>query len=71
MTEKPKRPRDANQLAKFVVDMATGEASPKVLSDASKRSIGAEGGKARSRALTAEERRDIARLAADARWKKS
>ena len=25
MTDKPKRPRDANQLAKFIVDEATGE----------------------------------------------
>ena len=24
MTDKPKRPRDANQLAKFIVDVATG-----------------------------------------------
>ena len=26
MTDRPKRPRDANQLAKFIVDLATGEA---------------------------------------------
>ena len=25
MTDKPKRPRDANQLAKFIVDVATGK----------------------------------------------
>ena len=25
MTDKPKRTRDANQLAKFIVDVATGE----------------------------------------------
>lgn len=25
MTDRPKRSRDANQLAKFIVDMATGE----------------------------------------------
>ena len=25
MTDRPKRPRDANQLAKFIVDVATGE----------------------------------------------
>lgn len=27
MTDQPKRPRDANQLAKLIVDLATGEAS--------------------------------------------
>lgn len=26
VTDKPKRPRDANQLAKFIVDVATGGA---------------------------------------------
>lgn len=25
MTKKPKRPRDINQLAKYIVDLATGE----------------------------------------------
>ena len=25
MTDRPKRPRDANQLAKLIVDLATGE----------------------------------------------
>ena len=29
MTDGPKRPRDANQLAKLIVDLATGEASEK------------------------------------------
>ena len=26
MTDKPKRPRDSNQLAKFIVDVAAGDA---------------------------------------------
>jgi len=71
MTDKPKRPRDANQLAKFITDLATGEASPVVLSDGGKRSIGKKGGTARAAALTKEQRKEIARIAADARWKKS
>ena len=29
MTDKPKRPRDASQLAKFIVDVATGEVEDK------------------------------------------
>ena len=31
MTDKPKRPRDANQLAKFIVDVATGDPDPEVM----------------------------------------
>ena len=71
MTDHPKRPRDANQLAKFIVDKAAGEESPKVLRDSDKPRVGAEGGKARARTLTDEQRKEIARVAADARWKKS
>jgi hypothetical protein len=71
MTEKPKRPRDANQLAKFIVDVATGDYDPVVLPDSEKQVSGAQGGKARAHALTGEQRKEIARIAADARWKKS
>jgi hypothetical protein len=73
MTKPPKRPRDPNQLAKFVIDTATGEAqaapdAPKV---ARARKAGAVGGPARAKALTPEQRSEIAHLAAQARWKKS
>ncbi|MFO1174921.1 MAG: histone H1 [Paracoccaceae bacterium] len=71
MTDKPKRPRDANQLAKFIVDVATGEKNPIVLSDSEKRPGGEQGGKARAESLTKEQRKEIARIAADARWKKN
>ena len=67
--KKPKRPRDANQLAKTVVDLATGEdvgASPA----ANKAKAGAKGGKARARTLSAIERREIAQKAARSRWSK-
>jgi hypothetical protein len=70
MTDRPKRPRDANQLAKSVVDIATGEAEDK-LPHASARKAGIKGGKARAKVLSPEERSDIARIAASARWKKS
>jgi hypothetical protein len=69
-----KRPRDPNQLAKMIVDIATGEAKDTV-SDSkrhpSKRRVGGlKGGKSRAKRLTQEERHDIAKLAARARWKK-
>jgi hypothetical protein len=77
MTKKPKRPRDANQLAKSIVDIATGAIDDKA-SDNGKnpaavalgRLGGNKGGKARADSLTAEQRREIAQLAAQARWKK-
>ena len=71
MTDKPKRPRDANQLAKFIVDLATGEPEPSVLAGDDKTDVGAAGGRARAEALTKVQRKEIARIAADARWKKS
>jgi len=70
-----KRPRDPNQLAKLIVDIATGEAedtvSPKKRATSVKgRSGGLKGGKARAKNLNAAERAEIARIAATARWKK-
>lgn len=71
----PKRPRDPNQLAKMVVDIATGELGDTVSESkrhpSPKRKGGLKGGKARAHKLTPVERTDIARLAAEARWKKS
>ena len=71
----PKRPRDPNQLAKLIVDIATGEVqddvSEKKKSPPRGRKGGLKGGKARARCLTPQEREDIARLAARARWKKT
>jgi hypothetical protein len=71
-----KRPRDLNQLAKMVVDIASGEfedsESPKKRATTIRgRAGGVSGGKARAKTLTPAERSDIARLAAQARWKKS
>jgi len=70
MTDKPKRPRDANQLAKLVVDIAVGDHSG---SDKPKpQSIGGKvGGVKRAQVLSPEQRSEIARAAAAARWKKA
>jgi hypothetical protein len=75
-TSKPKRPRDPNQLAKLVVDLATGRASetaPRKKNPAAValgRLGGAKGGDARAKSLTAKRRTEIAKKAATARWKK-
>lgn len=71
--KRPKRPRDPSQLAKMMVDIASGseheiiEAIPK---GNLKHIGGRKGGKARAKALAPEDRTDIARAAAMARWKK-
>jgi hypothetical protein len=70
MTDKPKRPRDANQLSKFIVDLATGEAENEAKAE-DRRKGGLKGGAARAASLTPEQRSEIARIAAAARWKKS
>jgi hypothetical protein len=70
-----KRPHDPNELAKRLVDVATGEAS-KYDPDEGKdpaavalgRKGGLKGGKARAEKMTAEERSESARKAAEARW---
>lgn len=68
----PKRPRDPNQLAKLMVDLATGEESELKETTFAKRAskAGAKGGPARASALTPQQRSEIAALAAQARWKK-
>ena len=70
----PKRPRDPNQLAKLVVDMATGEVpndKEEVLAALSKQEQPtgrAKSAKARAASQTAERRSEVARKAAAARW---
>jgi hypothetical protein len=69
-----KRPRDPNQLAKLIVDIAIGEvedtASPSKREPSKRRTGGLKGGKARASVLTSDQRQEIAKLAARARWKK-
>src|SRR5690349_14627605 len=77
------RPRDTNQLAKLIVDIATGaeedtaapaespsqpEKDPAAVSLG--RRGGLKGGKARAAKLTPEQRAEIAKRAAAARWQK-
>jgi hypothetical protein len=57
-------------LAKSIVDLATGETEDKKPL-ASARKGGLKGGASRAKALTPEQRAEIARVAAAARWKKS
>jgi hypothetical protein len=78
MPTKPKRPRDANQLAKFITDLATGEVElPKTdegkdpAAVALGRKGGLKGGKARADKLSAKRRSAIAKKAAASRWKNS
>ena len=72
----PKRPRDTNQLAKMVVDLSTGQLDAKPDSDAKTtlselgRSGGLKGSRARADRLSSDQRVEIARRAAAARWQK-
>ena len=70
MAKRPKRPRDPNQLAKMILDIATGEAEnvKPVAPQADRRKGGLKGGKARARKLSAAKRRAVAKKAARARW---
>jgi hypothetical protein len=72
-----KRPRDVNELARQLVDEATGEAPPfdpdegkDPAAVALGRKGGLKGGKARAAKLTPEQRSESARKAALARWSK-
>ena len=63
-SKRPKRPRDANQLAKHVVDVATGAASD-AEPDPTGRAIG---GRARAASMTSKERSALAKRGAEVRW---
>lgn len=71
MPDKPKRPRDANQLARMIVGIATGEVDEGEAKQKGQVKGGKLGGKNRAASLTPEQRSEIARVAAQARWKKS
>lgn len=77
-SSKRKPPRDANQLAKFIVEEATASEQPPPPNDSKNpaavalgRLGGMKGGKARAAKLSAEKRKAIAKKAAAARWKKA
>lgn len=78
--KRKKRPRDANQLAKSIVDIATGEVEDRELTPEEQgkdpaavslgRRGGLKGGKARAASMSAKRRAEIAKKAAEARWRK-
>jgi hypothetical protein len=77
MAKKPKRPRDTNQLAKYIVDLTTGaEQEPDKYKGKNPAAVelgrlgGLKGGKARAKSLTAKKRKEIAKKAAKSRWGK-
>ncbi len=75
MPKNPKRPTDLNQLAKFITDLAsekkpteTKEKNPAAV--ALGRLGGLKGGKMRAEKLSDKKKHEIAKKAAEARWKK-
>ena len=76
--KRKKRPRDANQLAKSIVDIATGETEDREPTPEEQgkdpaavslgRRGGLKGGKARATSLTVKRKQEIARKTARARW---
>ena len=76
-SSKPKRPRDANQLAKAIADAATGQTPiepPQKQPEKNPAAValgrlgGLKGGKARADSLSRRRRQEIARAAAKTRW---
>jgi len=63
-----KRPADTIGCAVMVAKIATGEIQEEVANPSGKVRSGKAGGKARMEKLTDEERRNIAKKAAAARW---
>lgn len=77
MDKRPKRPRDANQLAKMIVDLSTGNATPEPAPEKNAAAValgrlgGLKGGKARAAKLSPAKRKAIAKKAAAKRWGKT
>lgn len=75
-SRRPKRPRDPAQLAKFIVDVATGQVEDREPTpeeqgkDPAAVEAGRRGGTIRAERLSAERRRQVALKAAGARWRK-
>jgi hypothetical protein len=74
-----RRTRDVNQLAKSIVDLATGNPileEPQPVKEKDPFAVelgrrgGLKGGKARALKLSAQKRKAIAKKAAEVRWKK-
>jgi len=77
MNKHPKRPRDPAQLAKLIVDIATGEVEDRKQTpeeqgkNTAAATLGRKGGVARAKSMTPHERTEVARKAAQERWKKN
>ncbi len=73
----PKRPRDPAQLAKLIVDIATGEVEDREPTpeeqgkDPAAVAMGRKGGPARAASMTPERRSEVAKAAAAKRWSSS
>jgi len=69
-TKRLPRPRDPAQLAKLIVDIATGEVEDRVEDnrDPAAAALGSKGGKARANNLSKQRRSEIAKNAAKKRW---
>ena len=63
-----KRPADVIGNAVHIARIATGEIQDTTLKQPAKRASGFAGAKARQESTTPDQRREIARLAAGARW---
>ena len=74
MPRRSSKPRDLNKLAAAITAETTGEAPEEPPSDKNPHAValgrlgGKKGGAARAKKLTPEQRREIARKAAEARW---
>ncbi|MGE3626156.1 MAG: RNA-binding protein [Hyphomicrobiales bacterium] len=78
MADRLKRPRDSAQLAKLIVDIATGEVDDREPTPEEEgkdpaavkrgRAGGKKGGKARAANMTAKQRSEAARKAVKVRW---
>jgi len=69
-SSKKRQPQDVNVLAASIVEEATSESGKNPHAVALGRLGGKKGGLARAKKLTPEQRREIARRAAKARWGK-
>lgn len=80
MIKKPKRPRDINQRAASTVELATSDVTEDIIEvkqvpevtteerhDAAV-TLGRKGGQMRAKKLTANQRKEIAKKAAEKRW---
>ena len=72
-----KRPRDFSQAAKLVIDIAAGDVEDRPPTpheegkDAAAAALGKKGGLSRARKLSGRKRSEIAKKAAERRWRKS